>query len=103
MGALAGFILGYYVGVKQGPEGYAQLRQALATVLAAPEVKAILERVPFLHTSGGNGAARNEEGGGGQLAAVFRALADSEALQSLLAGGLDFARGLLKRNRDARS
>jgi hypothetical protein len=31
MGALAGFILGYYLGAKQGPEGYAQLRQALET------------------------------------------------------------------------
>ena len=99
MGALAGFILGYYLGAKQGPEGYAQLRQAMETILAAPEVKALLERVPFLHTArGGNGnGAHRDEGGEGGLAALFRALAGSEAIQSLVAGGLDFARGLLQR------
>lgn len=107
MGALAGFILGYYLGVKQGPEGYAQLRQALDSVLASPEAKALLERIPFVSAVGGtgNGAGRVELPAGEQLAQVFRALAESEALQSLLAGGLDFARDLLQRglNRDARA
>jgi hypothetical protein len=98
MGALAGFILGYYLGAKQGPEGYAQLRQAMETILAAPEVKALLERVPFLHTARGNGnGAHRDEGGEGGLAGLVRALAGSEAIQSLVAGGLDFARGLLQR------
>jgi hypothetical protein len=102
MGALAGFILGYYLGAKQGPEGYAQLRQALETILASPEVKALLERVPFLHATGGNGngAPRGEVSEAGKLTAVFRALAESEAIQSLLAGGVDFARSLLSRGRN---
>jgi len=97
MGALAGFILGYYLGVKQGPEGYAQLRQALDGLLASPEVKSLLERVPFLTASGGKGAGRLETVPGEQVTAVFRALAESEAIQSLLARGLNFARGLLER------
>jgi hypothetical protein len=46
MGAFAGFVLGYVVGARHGPEGYEKLLAAWQTVRDAPEVKALLERVP---------------------------------------------------------
>ena len=109
MGALAGFIFGYYLGVKQGPDGYDKLRSSLDAVLASPEVKALLERVPILMSmtgggGGGSGGAKAEDRGeraevkvGDQLAATFRAIAESDAVQSAVAGGINFARGLVER------
>jgi hypothetical protein len=97
MGAMAGFILGYIVGMKQGPEGYAKLRQALDDVLGSPDAKALLERVPFLSGNLTGGGAGHNGSPGLDLGAAVRAVAESDALQALVAGGLDLARGLLER------
>lgn len=42
MGALIGFIAGYMAGIKAGPEGYTQLRQAWQTIAASEEFKALV-------------------------------------------------------------
>jgi len=111
MGALAGFIFGYVLGMKQGPEGFAKLKKALEEVLGSPETKTILEKIPSLVNlnlgGGSNGkmahgstAAVGEgrlEIGPAELASMVRHFAESDAIQSIVSGGMDFARGLFDR------
>ncbi len=110
MGALAGFIFGYVLGMKQGPEGYAKLKKALEEVLGSPETKTLLEKIPSLVNLG----ARAEGGkmaygststvgegrleiGPAELVSMVRHFAESDAIQSIVSGGMDFARGLFDR------
>jgi hypothetical protein len=103
MGALAGFILGYVLGMKQGPEGFAEMRTAWEQILGAPEVKALPERAPSiadLTADGGNGLLAHIEGlveGNEQLAGAWRAPAGNEAVHSVVATGLTIAGGMLER------
>jgi hypothetical protein len=103
MGALAGFVLGYVVGAKQGPEGYARMREAWETILAAPEVKALLERAPTLADMGAGAAGgvlaklKTIASGNEQLGAAWQTLAANETLHSLVATGLHLAGGVLER------
>lgn len=112
MGALAGFIFGYVLGMKQGPEGFAKLKKALEEVLGSPETKTILEKLPGLVNLGGFGVGANAktaygststvgegrlEIGPEQLVSMVRHFAESDAIQSMASGGMDFARGLFER------
>ena len=103
MGALAGFVLGYVLGAKQGPEGYAKMRQAWETILGAPEVKALLERAPSLADKGTDAAGgvlaklKTIVEGNEQLGAAWQTLAANETLHSLVASGLTLAGGVLER------
>ena len=94
MGALVGFVLGYMVGAKQGPEGYARLRDAIHTILTSAQLKDVVERGAGLSElfPSRNGDSRDSDGGGG-----WRAFAESEAVQSIVAGGLSMAGSLLER------
>jgi hypothetical protein len=113
MGALAGFIFGYVLGMKQGPDGFAKLRKALEEVVGSPEAKSLLEKLPSMvgglsgmamgsmappaaETGPGPGEGRYELGPE-QLVGMVRAFAESDAIQSIVAGGMDFARGVLER------
>jgi hypothetical protein len=89
MGALTGFMLGYVLGARQGPEGYAKLRAAWDTIREAPEVKALLDRVPSL----GEVAATASASSSG----VVDAVASSPAVQSLVSTGLALANDLVER------
>ena len=42
MGALLGFMLGYVLGAKAGPEGYDELRKAWETIVNSEEFKGLL-------------------------------------------------------------
>ena len=110
MGALAGFIFGYILGMKQGPEGYAKLKKALEEVLGSPETKTILEKIPSLMSFGmGNGRSEMATGSTGfvpegrleigpeQLVSMVRHFAESDTVQTIVAGGMDLARGLFER------
>src|SRR5215467_13256902 len=114
MGALAGFIFGYVLGMKQGPEGYAKLKKALEEVLGSPETKTILEKIPSLMNfnlaGGANGKMASGstatvgtvgegrlEIGPAELVSMVRHFAESDAIQSIVSGGMDFARGIFER------
>lgn len=103
MGALVGFVVGYVLGARQGPETNARLRQAVDAVLGSPEFKAMVDRGAELSrsfTGGSAGANGNGQGermlaGNGQTG--WRAIAESEAVQTALATGLSFASDLFER------
>ena len=112
MGALAGFIFGYVLGMKQGPEGFAKLKKALEDVLGSPETKAILEKIPSLvkfNVGGGRADGKMAHGstaavgegrleiGPEELVSMVRHFAESDAIQSIVSGGIDFARGIFDR------
>jgi len=117
MGALAGFIFGYVLGMKQGPEGYARLKKALEEVLGSPETKTILEKLPSLMNFNLAGGAHGKmaygststtgavgtvgegrlEIGPAELVSMVRHFAESDAIQSIVSGGMDFARGIFDR------
>ena len=104
MGALAGFILGYALGMKQGPEGFEKLRTALDHVIGSPEAKALVERaqamIPRFDGAGGAGGANGDgrpEIGGDHLIHLVRTVADSDAIRAFIGGGLEFAKGLFER------
>lgn len=109
MGALVGFVVGYMLGAKQGPDGYAKLRQTVDTVLGSPEFKAMVERGLDLSAllgfqrdgkAGANGAAGQLKAlleHNGEMGSSWRTIADSETVKSLVAGGLSLASGLLER------
>jgi hypothetical protein len=58
---MIGFLLGYYLGVKAGPEGYQELQEAWATISSSAEVKDLL--------SGGFSVGRDLVRQGGALLA----------------------------------
>jgi hypothetical protein len=68
MGAMLGFIMGYYLGVKAGPNGYEELQDAWKTISSSAEVKDTI--------SGGVSVARDLLRQGGAM--VASRLADPE-------------------------
>jgi hypothetical protein len=82
MGTISGFVLGYVLGAKQGPEGYAKLRAAWETIRDAPEVKALLERMP---TAAGTSSS------------MIDAVTSSPTVQSLVSTGLALANDIVER------
>ncbi|HKE16631.1 MAG TPA: hypothetical protein VKB80_17280 [Kofleriaceae bacterium] len=124
MGALVGFIVGYVVGARQGPEGYARLREAIGTILESSQFAALIEQGHQFADTLTSGAGRNghdghdgHDGAGragapdlaggiralvegnGQLAATWRTIADSQVVQNLVATGLSFAGDLFDRGK----
>jgi hypothetical protein len=111
MGTLVGFVAGYILGARQGPEGHAKLRQAIETLLGTPEFKALVERglvLSELMTGGGRAAREGSNGANGQsrgllepgqLQATWRTIADSETFQSVVATGLSMPGDLFERGK----
>jgi hypothetical protein len=66
---MIGFLLGYYLGVKAGPEGYGELQAAWATITSSDELKDLM--------LGGISIARDLARQGGAI--VAGRLADPEA------------------------
>lgn len=107
MGAMAGFIVGYVLGAREGPEGYEKIRKAWQSILEAPEVKGLLEQAPKLSdlvasvaAGGGSGVADQIKGlvdRSDGLSGAFKTLAESEAVQSMLSTGLALARGVVEK------
>ncbi len=126
MSTLLGFVVGYVVGARQGPDGYARIRQKIDAMLDSPELRALVDRGAELselltsarnggngqrdgHESGArNGAAdgvtvvdqlRSLLDGNGQLRATWQTIADSELVQTVVATGLSFAGDLFDRGK----
>ncbi len=126
MSTLLGFVVGYVVGARQGPEGYARIRQKIDALLDSPELRMVVERGAELsemltgarngsngeQDDRGNGAGNGARDGvsmvdqlkglldgTGQLRATFQTIADSELVQTVLASGLSFASDLFDRGK----
>jgi hypothetical protein len=121
MGALIGFIFGYVVGAKAGPEGYERLREAWQTISESDEWKGLVATatafVQNAVTEGGEGivqrleetvAGHGEVGeawrkltGDGDLARAWSAISESDAVQEVLSGGIALLGNVLEQGRSA--
>jgi len=61
MGTMIGFLLGYYLGVKAGPNGYEELQASWATITSSAEMRDLV--------SGGISVARDLLRQGGAIVA----------------------------------
>jgi len=99
MGGLVGFILGYYVGAKDGPERLEELRQALDSILASPDFQAlrgsaalmVQQALTQLQTNVG----ANKRPDAITAGAAWKLIAESEEFRGLLASGAAMLQGVL--------
>lgn len=96
MGTWSGFVAGYLLGVKHGPEGYARVREAVQTIVDAPEVRKLLERVPGLADAAARGVA-GLFAGEGRIAATVVAAISSPPVAPLVENGLTLLHGVVER------
>jgi hypothetical protein len=117
MGALIGFILGYSLGVKAGPEGYERLRQAWQEISNSEEFKglvatgtAFLENMlaqgqanlagQIAEMSGSNGGglqqAIQKMSGNGDLLDAWNRISSSDQFRNLVANGMAIVGGVLE-------
>jgi|SRR5271156_140256 len=121
MGALLGFMLGYVLGAKAGPESYDELRKAWETIVNSEEFKSLLgvgttfvqgmlqqgqqslgDTLSGLTSGNGDlGDALKKLSGNGQLMDAWNIVSQSPELQSLLATGVSFVGGAFERGRAA--
>jgi len=108
MGALIGFVFGYVVGAKAGPEGLEELRRAWQTIVQSEELKglaatvttfvqgalaqsgeAVAEQLGRLTAGNGDvvGETLRRMSGGGDLLAALRRLTESPELRELVSAG----------------
>jgi hypothetical protein len=119
MGTLVGFVFGYVVGAKAGPEGYQKLRDAWEEILASDEWKGLVSTATaFVQnalarggtalteqmeaTASGNGElgqAWRRITGDGDLMEAWTAISESGALQHLLSSGMELLGGVLEQGR----
>jgi hypothetical protein len=115
MGVLIGFLFGYVVGAKAGPEGYERLQEAWQSITESAEFQGLVATATaFVQDALARGgtavadyleAARSDDGrpgrtgfpGAGDLAKMVGAIADSPAVQELLSGGAALLGGVLER------
>jgi hypothetical protein len=94
MSTLSGFVVGFVLGAKHGPEGLARLREAWRAVLETKEVQGVLgTAAPEL--------AALADGGGERLLAAAKQIAASEEMRELVSGGVALARQLFDRGLEA--
>ncbi len=118
MSALAGFILGYVLGTKQGPKSYEKLLDAWHAISESPEVKALLERLPsmgdlattgadtvvgqlrgILEKASGGGASEHDshaDAGAGESSRPYSGNG-VKAVEALFAGGMSLFGTLVER------
>jgi len=116
MGTLIGFVFGYVVGAKAGPEGLEELRRAWQTIVQSEEVKGLAATVTTFvqgalaqgggavaeqlgRLSAGNGDVVGETlrrmSGGGDLLAALSRLTESPELRELVSAGTALVGGVL--------
>lgn len=96
MGALLGFIIGYVVGAKAGPEGYEEMRKGAKAILESEEVRGLIASgmalfEGFMAQSRGSALAGKLEtftAGNGDIRGALKAISDSGEIQALLASGM---------------
>ena len=116
MGALIGFILGYSLGVKAGPEGYEQLRKAWQEVSNSEEFKGLLSTgTAFLENmltqsrttiagqleelsakDGGLQQAFQKISSNGDLLDAWNRISSSDQFKSLVSNGIAIVGGVLE-------
>ena len=121
MGVLIGFLFGYVVGAKAGPEGYERMREAWQTITESDEFRGLVATATaFVQNALAQGgaavseqleAAASGDGpfgdtwrkltGDGDLAKMVDALTESGAVQELLSGGVALLGGMLERGKTA--
>lgn len=90
MSTLSGFVVGFMLGARTGPEGLARLREAWRSILESKEAQGILGgAAPSL--------ASLADGGGERLLAAAKEIASSEEVQQMVSGGVALARQLFDR------
>jgi hypothetical protein len=119
MGALMGFILGYSLGVKAGPEGYEQLRKAWQEISSSEEFKGLVATgTAFLENMLAQGRANiagqiaelSAKDGGlqqafqkisshGELLDAWNRISSSDQFRSLLSNGIAVVGGVLEKRR----
>jgi hypothetical protein len=119
MGTLVGFIFGYVVGARAGPEGYQKLRDAWQEIVASDEWKGLVATATaFVQNALAQGGAvvgeqlqatMSGEGdlaqawrkmtGDGDLMDAWSAISESGALQHLLSSGMELLDGVLEQGR----
>ena len=106
MGALIGFILGYIVGAKAGPEGYDEVVRSIRTLMESEEWKGLVATATgFLGNTlaqGGDAVAEQLRSSSEDLAKTFSKIMDSEELQRLIATGTALLGSVLARGSEAR-
>lgn len=121
MGALLGFMLGYVLGAKAGPEGYDELRKAWETIVNSEEFKGLLgvgttfvqgmlqqsqqsvgDTLNRLTSDKGElGDAWKKFSGNGQLMDAWKVLSQSPEIQSLAATAVSLVGGVIARGQAA--
>lgn len=120
MGVLIGFLFGYVVGAKAGPEGYERVREAWQSITESDEFQGLVATATaFVQNALAQGEAVTEHlkaagagdgplddtwrklAGDGDLAKMVGALTASSAVQDLLSGGVALLGGMLERGKTA--
>lgn len=116
MGALIGFILGYSLGVKAGPEGYEKLRRAWQDISSSEEFKGLVatgtamvenllsqartniagEIEAMTAQDGGMQKALQAVAGNGELMDAWNRISNSDQFRSLLSNGIAIVGGALE-------
>lgn len=88
MGGLIGFLLGYYVGLKEDPDRLEELQRALGDILASREVQALFAGAQQAGTAllARFGEA-TRQGGPADLARAWKTIVESEEFKAALSGG----------------
>jgi hypothetical protein len=115
MSALAGFIVGYVLGAKAGPQSYEKMQAAWKAISESPEVNALLQSLPVVGdmTGGGDGlftqlrdavlhaagAGDRTEGNGAGDGEPARPFASNgvKTVEALVAGGMAIVGDILER------
>jgi hypothetical protein len=117
MGALAGFILGYALGMKAGPQGYEELRKAWQEISSTEEFKGLVAAgTAFLENllAQGRGTVATQLGaiaapdgelrqawqklsGDGEIIDAWQTISSSGEFRALVSSGLSLINGVLDR------
>ena len=97
MGGLVGFLLGYYLGAKDGPERLEKLLQSVQDVANSTEFQALRTSLASLAQQTLGQVQQNVGQAGGAMNAgdAWKVIADSPEFRGLLATGASLLQGVL--------
>jgi hypothetical protein len=122
MGAVLGFMMGYVLGAKEGPERFEELRKAWETIVSSEEFQGMLNTGTslFMSTVQNGKASLGETLGGlfsgegqlgetlssftnnGNLMEAWKTLSKSPEIQSLILNGVAMFGGMMMQRRAAK-
>lgn len=97
MGGLVGFLLGYYVGAKDGPERLEQLVQSAKDILSSTEFQSLQASLMALaqQTLGQVQQSAQPNGDAMNAGAAWKVISESPEFRGLLATGASLLQGVL--------